>query len=121
MRFLRAAALDTASVLAFTVVGRASHGSLTDLSGLGTTFWPFAAALSAGWLVTLAWRAPAAPLRTGLGVWAVTVAGAMLLRTLSGEGTEPAFIVVTSLFLGATLLGWRGIATWLRRRNATTP
>jgi hypothetical protein len=106
--------LDIVLVIAFAAVGRASHDS--DVwTGLGQTAWPFLAGLAAGWLVTRAWRAPAAPVRTGLGVWAVTVAGGMLLRAASGQGTAIAFIVVASVTMLVALVGWRVIATAVRR------
>jgi hypothetical protein len=111
---LLALALDIAFVIAFTAVGRASHDS--DVwAGLWQTAWPFLAALGAGWLVTLAWRAPSAPLRTGLGVWAVTVAGGMLLRAASEQGTALPFIVVATLTLLLALVGWRVVAAVVRR------
>lgn len=106
--------LDIVLVIAFAAVGRASHDS--DVwTGLGQTAWPFLAGLAAGWLVTRAWRAPAAPVRTGLGVWAVTVAGGMLLRAASGQGTAIAFIAVASVTLFVALVGWRVIAAVVRR------
>jgi hypothetical protein len=40
----------------------------------------------------------------------------MLLRRLTGAGTDPAFVVVATVFLGAALLGWRAAAMVLRRR-----
>lgn len=111
---LTALAIDVALVLAFAATGRASHDS--DVwSGLWQTAWPFLAGLAAGWLVTLAWRAPTAPVRTGLGVWAVTVAGGMLLRWASGQGTALPFILVASATLLVALVGWRLIASAVRR------
>jgi len=83
-------ALDIALVVVFAAIGRASHDS-DVLTGLLQTAWPFLAGLGIGWLVTLAWRAPTAPVRTGLGVWAATVIGGMLLRAASGQGTAPPF------------------------------
>ncbi|MBN9183471.1 MAG: DUF3054 family protein, partial [Microbacterium sp.] len=59
----------------------------------------------------------------GLGVWAVTVAGGMLLRAVSGQGVVLAFVVVAAVVLLIALIGWRGIAALirsLRRRRATT-
>ena len=73
------------------------------------------AGLTAGWLVTFAWRAPAAPVRTGLGVWAVTVGGGMLLRAASGQGTALPFIIVAAVTLFVALVGWRVIAFAVRR------
>ncbi|MGV9194489.1 DUF3054 domain-containing protein [Microbacterium sp. MC2] len=111
--------LDAVLVTAFAATGRASHDSEV-LSGLWGTAWPFLAALVVGWLVTLAWRAPSAPVRTGLGVWAVTLVGGMLLRALSGQGTALPFIIVATIVLGATIVGWRLIVLAVRRGRART-
>ncbi|WP_194410797.1 DUF3054 domain-containing protein [Microbacterium cremeum] len=115
VRIAVALAIDVFLVLVFAAIGRASHGE--ELSGILVTAWPFLVGLAAGWLVTLAWRAPAAPVRTGLGVWAVTVAGGMLLRAATGEGTAFAFIVVATVTLLVLLVGWRIVAALLRRRR----
>jgi hypothetical protein len=41
-------------------------------------------------------------------VWGYTVVMGMVLRNyLFDRGTAPAFIIVATLFLGATMLGWR--------------
>lgn len=109
-----ALALDVVLVVAFAATGRASHDS--DVwAGLWQTAWPFLAGLAIGWLVTLAWRAPSAPVRTGLGVWAATVIGGMLLRAVSGQGTALPFIIVASVVLLIALVGWRLIAALVRR------
>ena len=113
-------ALDVVLVTAFAAIGRASHGEQT-FAGLWQTAWPFLTALVAGWLVTLAWRAPAAPVRTGLGVWAVTVVGGMLLRLASGQGIAPAFIIVAATVLLVFLVGWRLIAAWVGWRRKARP
>jgi len=106
--------LDVALVVAFAATGRASHDS-DVLGGLWQTSWPFLAALAVGWIVTLAWRAPAAPVRTGLGVWAVTLVGGMVLRAVSGQGTAVPFIIVATLVLGGALVGWRLVALGVAR------
>ncbi|RNL82506.1 DUF3054 domain-containing protein [Halostreptopolyspora alba] len=111
-----AVTLDLLCVVVFVVLGRAEHHASHVVSGVAETAWPFAVALLAGWLLSRAWRAPTRVVPTGLVVWPVTVAGGMLLRVLTGGTTQPSFIVVTSLFLGATLLGWRAVAALLRRR-----
>lgn len=113
-------ALDAALVTAFAATGRASHDS-DVLAGLWQTAWPFLAALAAGWAVTLAWRAPAAPVRTGLGVWAVTLIGGMLLRAASGQGTAVPFLVVATLVLLVALVGWRAIASGVARARGRRP
>ncbi|MBB4929853.1 hypothetical protein F4561_000673 [Lipingzhangella halophila] len=114
-----AAALDLLCVLAFVAVGRAEHHGSNILSGLAATAWPFAAALLAGWLIARAWRAPVWIVPTGIVVWGVTVVGGMLLRVLGGGGTQLSFVVVTALFLGATMLGWRAAALLVGRRRRT--
>lgn len=110
MRAVTGAVLDLCGVAAFVAIGRAGHGEGEALAGLARTAWPFLAGLAVGWLVTRAWRRPAALAPAGLGVWVSTVALGMLLRVVSGQGTAAAFIVVALAFLGLLLLGWRLLA-----------
>jgi hypothetical protein len=115
-----AIAIDVVLVVAFAAIGRASHESGVlgdDGLGLFTTAWPFVAALAVGWLVSLAWRRPFAPLRAGVPIWAVTVMGGMLLRMLSGQGTALPFVVVATLTLLLLLVGWRAVAIAVQRRS----
>jgi hypothetical protein len=107
-------ALDVALVVVFAAIGRATHDS-DVLAGLLQTAWPFLAGLGIGWLVTLAWRAPTAPVRTGLGVWAATVIVGMLLRAASGQGTALPFIIVATVTLLLFVVGWRIIASLIYR------
>lgn len=109
--------LDAVLVVVFAALGRASHDSAV-FAGLWGTAWPFLAGLVAGWLVTLGWRRPAAPVLTGLGVWIVTVVGGMLLRAASGQGTAVPFIIVAMLTLLVLLVGWRVAAVVVRRVRA---
>jgi hypothetical protein len=113
-------AADALLVVLFAAVGRASHREAVDAAGLWITAWPFLAALVAGWVATLAWRAPARPVRTGVGVWAVTLVGGMLLRVAGGQGTALAFVIVAAVFLLLTLVGWRVVAAAVRRRRRHT-
>lgn len=109
---------DAVLVIVFAALGRMSHyGGVFGEYGLGlaTTAWPFLAALAFGWFVTLAWRAPLAPLRTGIPLWAITVAGGMLLRALSGQGTALPFVIVATLTLLLLLVGWRVVGAIVRR------
>ncbi|MFG6401146.1 DUF3054 domain-containing protein [Microbacterium sp. P04] len=107
--------LDAGLVVAFAVIGRASHDD--DLwAGLGQTAWPFLVGLVIGWALTRGWKAPAAVGRTGIGVWLATVGGGMLLRVLSGQGTALAFIIVATLSLLVLLVGWRLVAQFVARR-----
>ncbi|MBB6173311.1 energy-coupling factor transporter transmembrane protein EcfT [Nocardiopsis mwathae] len=117
-----AAVLDLTCVTVFVVVGRASHGEGDTPVGILGTLWPFALALVVGWIATLAWRDPLRILPVGLGVWAVTAGGGLLLRMAGGDGAPMSFAIVTALFLAATLLGWRTIARLTRSRTpADTP
>jgi len=112
--------LDVVLVVVFAAIGRATHdGDVLGPfgSGLATTAWPFVAALLIGWLVTRAWRRPTAVVRTGLPVWAITVALGMVLRALSGQGVAVAFIIVATITLAVFLLGWRGLARLAARRR----
>lgn len=121
-RILGALVLDAVLVVVFAAVGRASHGEHV-LAGLGETAWPFLAALVVGWVATLAWRAPRAPVRTGLPVWVITVVGGMLLRAVSGQGTQAAFVIVASVVLLLLLVGWRLVVriTQRLRRSGSRP
>jgi len=114
---LVAALVDLGCVVGFAAVGRASHDE-DVLTGLLITAWPFVVALAAGWVVLLAWRRPTAPIRTGVGVWAVTVAGGMLLRGLTGGGTAVPFVLVTTGVLLVLLVGWRGVVRLVSHRRS---
>ncbi|QCR20596.1 DUF3054 domain-containing protein [Agrococcus sp. SGAir0287] len=111
-----AATIDLVAVVLFAAVGRASHGSST-LVGVVTTAAPFVSALAVAWLASLAWRRPVAPVRAGVPIWIVTVAGGMLGRVLLGEGTATAFVVVATLTLLLLLVGWRLVARLVRPRR----
>jgi Protein of unknown function (DUF3054) len=119
---VRAAALgmlaDVVVVLAFVVIGRANHHAGETLAGVAGTAWPFLTGLAAGELAARSWRRPAALVPTGLIVWLATVGLGQLLRVVSGQGTDPAFIAVSAAFLGLFLLGWRLIVTLLRSARA---
>lgn len=109
--------LDVAAVLAFVVIGRSSHEEGITLAGTASTAAPFAVGLAAGWLATRAWR-DADSLRTGAGVWAGTVAVGLVVRSVAqGEPVPVSFAVVTAVFLGAAMIGWRAVARGLRGRR----
>lgn len=114
---LGAAAADLVAVVVFAAVGRASHSEDVFGPGLAVTAWPFLAGLGAGWVASLAWRRPLAPIRSGVPIWLVTVLGGMLLRGLSGQGVQLAFVIVATIVLGLFLVGWRGLFTVIRHRR----
>ncbi|HWH15252.1 MAG TPA: DUF3054 domain-containing protein [Miltoncostaeaceae bacterium] len=107
--------LDALAPLAFVVAGRRSHDGGAGAAAVAEVAAPFLIALAAGWLVSRAWRSPAA-LRTGLVVWAVTVAGGLALRgAVFDRGVAPSFAVVTAITLAVLLLGWRAAWRWAPR------
>ncbi|GAA1792812.1 DUF3054 domain-containing protein [Agromyces lapidis] len=110
--------VDAVLVVLFVMIGRRSHGESVDLAGVVHTGWPFLVALVVGWLVSLAWRRPLAIWPTGVVVWAVTVAGGLGLRVLTGEGAAIAFVIVATVTLALFLLGWRAIEGFRVRRRA---
>ncbi|WAC67211.1 DUF3054 domain-containing protein [Agrococcus sp. SL85] len=107
---------DVAVVLLFAAVGLASHND-GEVSSWGVTMvaLPFLVGLAIAWLVTLAWRAPLAAVRTGLPVWAITLVLGLVGRFLLGEGIALPFVIVATLTLLVLLVGWRLLAGSLRR------
>jgi hypothetical protein len=99
--------LDCCCVLVFVIIGRASHTKGESLAGIASTAWPFLTGLGTGWLAVRAWRRPLRLVPAGVGGWLGAVAGGMVLRVVSGQGTAIAFIGVALVFLGLFLLGWR--------------
>lgn len=98
---------DVVVVLAFVLIGRESHDEGNALVEVARTAAPFLVGLVAAWLMTGGWRVPLDP-RTGVVVAAVTVTvGLTVRRIVFGDGTAMPFIIVTTLVLGAGLLGWR--------------
>jgi hypothetical protein len=59
--------------------------------------------------VVRAWRRPT-KIRTGVMIWPIVVLVGMIVRNLAFDrGTATAFVIVTTLFLGACFVGWRAI------------
>jgi Protein of unknown function (DUF3054) len=105
-----AAVVDLCCVLAFVIIGRASHARGESLSGIASTAWPFLAGLAGGWLAARAWRRPVALVPSGVGAWLGAAGLGMALRVVAGQGTAVAFVLVALAFLGLFLLGWRVVA-----------
>lgn len=110
-----AAVVDIALVLVFVLIGRGAHDEAFTFAGMFQTWWPFAAGLAIGWLVTVAWRRPLGILVPGVVIWIATVAIGMLLRVASGQGVQFAFVIVATITLGVFLVGWRAIASLIVR------
>ncbi len=101
-----AAAIDAGVVTAFVAIGRRNHDEDPGVIGLLETAAPFLVGLVIGWVLATAWADPT-PVRKALVIWPVTVGVGMIVRQLIGDGTAPSFVIVATLFLGATLVGWR--------------
>jgi len=131
IRVLLPIAFDVGCVLAFVVIGRASHARGETVGGIASTAWPFLAGLAIGWVATLVWARdrtrpgtarmrpgsrwrPAALAPAGLIAWLATVALGMTFRVISGQGTAVAFIGVALAFLGLFLLGWRLLSRYIQ-------
>jgi hypothetical protein len=96
--------VDLLLVGVFAVIGRLSHYGTLTAGGWWTTAWPFLVGTLLAWAaLMLVHRSPAA-VSSGLVVWLGALAGGMVLRQASGQGTATAFVVVATLVFGALLV-----------------
>ena len=109
--------IDFLWVLLFVAIGRDAHDHGISIRGISSTAWPFAAGLVVGWmLLGLTHRNITTKSSGFLIVFTVVILG-MILRVISGQGTELTFILVATLFLSLFLVGWRTIFILLTRRS----
>jgi membrane protein implicated in regulation of membrane protease activity len=120
LRFLGALIGDVLAVVLFVAIGLLQHGFDISTQNLVLVGWPFAAALIVGHLASQSWRAPFRVWPQGVFVWAITIVGAMAVRTLMQAGTEVSFVIVTAIVLGILMLGWRALASYLTRGSRKT-
>ena len=117
--------IDLALIVVFVAIGRTSHDHGVSLSGMASTCWPFLVGLIAAWGLVLATKRDPLSLGSGALIVAITVAVAMVLRVVSGQGTAVAFIIVALCFLGLFLVGWRGLRLFVvaraKRRGEKRP
>jgi peptidoglycan/LPS O-acetylase OafA/YrhL len=113
-----AALADIVGVLIFCAIGRRSHAEGLTVEGVAETAWPFLAGTLVGWLLSRAWRNPAAVAPTGVAVWLSTVVIGMLLRKATSAGVAVSFVIVATAATAVLLLGWRVLLALLRRRPA---
>lgn len=114
LRLWIAVVADVAVLVAFVLIGRRSHHEDAGLAGFLRVWWPFAVGLAVAYLVTGLRRAPLAWGRA-VGAWLVTVGVGMTLRiTVEGRGFKVAFTIVTLVFVGAGMLGWRAVVRAVR-------
>ena len=111
---VRAFLFDALCVLLMVVIGTRNHDTDTGINGVLYVAAPFWIAVFIAHVSPLLQRTPAEPNKYV--VWGYTVVMGMVLRNyLFDRGTAPAFIIVATMFLGATMLGWRAV---LARRTA---
>ncbi len=100
--------MDAVAIVVFAAIGRSSHQEANPVVGAVLTAWPFLVGAAVGWALVRS-RGGRWPLTFGRGipVWFCAVAGGMLLRAATGQGTAVAFVLVASVVLAVFLLGWR--------------
>ena len=108
---------DAVSVLVFVVIGRNSHHESTGAHGVWHTAWPFLLGAALGLAFTAYSRVTPTAIRAGVRVWVWTVVIGLVVRSATGGGIAPAFIVVAAVVLGVFLVGWRAVLTWSRVRR----
>jgi hypothetical protein len=110
---------DLIVVLGFVAIGRANHGEGDALTGTLSVAAPFLIGLGLGWLRV--WRAPNPTTPAmGLRVLAPTIVIGLLLRSLVFNRAIPlAFDIVATVFLTATLIGWRAMWSKFSREPRT--
>jgi hypothetical protein len=110
---------DLLVLVVFVLVGRRSHDEGSGLEGFLRVWWPFAVGLVVATLVGGTWRAPL-EWRRAIVAWLVTVALGMALRVaVQGREFKPTFVIVTTVFVGAGMLGWRAVVRKVMARTST--
>ena len=116
-RRLRDFVYDALCVLVFVVIGTRNHDTDTGVPGILYVAAPFWIAMSLAHVTPLMQKGVRALPHPYL-VWGYTILMGMVLRNLVFDrGTAPAFVIVATAFLGATMLGWRRL---LERRSPAT-
>ncbi|MFE4498287.1 DUF3054 domain-containing protein [Rhodococcus sp. NPDC056743] len=114
--------IDAILVIVFCAIGRRTHEEANALAGLAKTSWPFLSGLLIGWAATYGlYRDKFNALLvvpTGIVVWLSAVIFGMILRVISGQGTQFSFILVATLVLGVFLLGWRALVPLVAKIRA---
>lgn len=112
--------LDYVVVTLFVLVGRRSHDEGSALAGFLRVWWPFAVGLGLSAVLAGAWWFPFCWGRVAA-TWVGTVVIGMLGRiAIQGRDFKPSFVIVTTLFVGAGMFGWRLVARAVVRRRAPT-
>jgi hypothetical protein len=117
--WLRCVINDAACVVALVVVGTRNHDTDTGLGGVSYVAAPFLIGLVVAQLLLLMPNHKQFSLLGGVATAAITVSVGMVLRNLAfNRGTALAFVIVATVFLLATMTGWRAFTIWRERRIA---
>lgn len=107
---LRALGFDYLCVLAMAIIGTNNHQTDTGVSGILFVAAPFLIATTLSRVLMRATKKDETTVVDGVTVVLFTVAIGMILRRIAFDrGTAPAFVIVATLFLGTTMLSWRGL------------
>jgi peptidoglycan/LPS O-acetylase OafA/YrhL len=110
-----AASADALLILLFAAIGRDAHQRGDIVTGVFATAWPFLAGAALAWLALRLWHDPLRVWPAGVAVWLGTVGVGMILRAVTGQTVVLPFIIVALLSLGVFLLGYRLVASGVRR------
>ena len=110
--------LDLLCVAALVVVGTRNHDTDTGAGAVLGVAAPFVIALAGAWAVPFVHRR-AVSTTAGVAVVAITVVvGMVLRRAVFDRGTAAAFVIVATVFLAVTMLGWRAMLSRRLRTRA---
>ena len=116
-----AAAADLAVLVLFVVIGRRSHHEDAGVVGFLRVWWPFVVGLAVAWLITGLARSPLAWRRAAVAWWVTVVVGMLLRIVVEGRDLSIAFTIVTLVFVGVGMLGWRAVVRAVQARRAGLP
>jgi len=112
---------DAAVVLSFVVIGRDTHGFISEVSDILRVAAPFLLALGFGVVVFRAWTRPTSWL-TGLLLASTTLVVGMFLRSVVFDaGTARTFVIVTGAWFVGLMVGWRLVAALITRLRRNRP
>lgn len=121
-KFYLGVVADLVLVTIFAALGVITHDGALTAPLLIRVAWPFLLALLVAHLILRTWKAsPWQVWPRGVFIVLITVVGAMTIRSLLGEGTDPAFVIVAFCVNTLFLLGWRLLARLLTRRSGQSP
>jgi hypothetical protein len=124
-RVAGAVAADLVCVLIFVLIGRHAHSEADSAAGVVATTWPFAVGVIGGYIGAALTQWSAYSWRGACVIVVKTLILGLVLRyTVARDGTPLPFIIVTTLFLTAFMMGWRlavyGLRHQARRRSSTS-